>query len=36
MASCAEVEFYSAFLRYINFENVYSLHGKLKQTQRNL
>ena len=30
MASCAEVEFYSTVFRYFNFENIFSLHGKLK------
>lgn len=34
MSTCAAVEFFSDFLRYIGVNDIYCLHGKLKQSQR--
>ncbi|CAL5997379.1 ATP-dependent_RNA helicase HAS1 [Hexamita inflata] len=34
MSTCASVEFYSNFLRYINLDDVHCIYGKLKQAQR--
>ena len=30
MSTCAAVEFYSSFLRYIGLDQIYAIHGKLK------
>lgn len=32
MSTCAAVEFYADFLRYIGLENIYNIYGKLKQS----
>lgn len=35
MSTCASVQFYAEFLRYVGVENILSISGQLKQTQRN-